>query len=49
MKCVACKLPMKAPLYFGGMEVDLCERCVPRPTSTKKQEGPRDEYGYHED
>ncbi len=48
-KCVACKTHIREPLIIGGMEIDLCERCQPRPTSTKKVEGPRDEYDYHQD
>lgn len=44
-KCEACHQPMAGgPLYVGGMEVDLCESCQPRPTNAKKVEGHYDDF-----
>jgi hypothetical protein len=47
-RCTACKRPLKSPLLIGGMEVDLCESCQPRPTSSKKADGPYDDYTYED-
>lgn len=47
-KCEACKMLIREPLLIGGMEVNLCEQCQPRPIAAKKVEGPYDGY-YDED
>jgi hypothetical protein len=47
-RCVSCKAGIREPLMIGGMEVDLCENCQPRPTGAKKVEGHYDDY-HHED